>query len=119
MRNRSTGLRRVAAVGAALAVALGTGVGGAAAAEDEAVVTCQYGYVCLQPLLGARPVMVKEGERATFNPALQVTEVTNMTRVAYCVGGGLSYALPPGGTQTWDSSVFTVGPMPVPGACAA
>lgn len=95
------------------------GGGGAAAAEDEAVVICQTGYVCLQPLLGTQPVLVKEGERATFNPALQVTEVTNMTRVTYCVTGGLSYGLPPGGTQTWDSSVNTVGPRPGPGACLA
>lgn len=119
MRNRSSRLRRVVSLGAVLAMALGTGVGGAAAAEDEAVVLCPTGYVCLQPLLGTQPVLVKEGERATFNPALQVTEVTNMTRVTYCVTGGLSYGLPPGGTQTWDSSVNTVGPRPGPGACLA
>ncbi|WP_371577539.1 hypothetical protein [Streptomyces sp. NBC_01314] len=113
MRNRSSRLRRIAAVGAVLAVALGTGWSGAAsagAAEDEAVVSCLHGYVCLQPLFGAQPVLVKEGDRATYSPALRVSAVVNATNTAYCIGGSLSYPLGPGQTQTWDHGVNYVSP---------
>lgn len=122
MRKGSSRTRRIAAVGAVLAVALGTGVGGAAsatAAEDGAAVFCPVGYLCLQPLLGSRPVLVKQGDRASFSPALRVTEVTNGTNVTYCVTGDFSYGLPAGRTQTWDSSVISVAPMPAGGACLA
>ncbi|MDX2824024.1 hypothetical protein Sipo8835_43115 [Streptomyces ipomoeae] len=118
MRNRVSGLRRTVAVGAVLAGALGTGLSGtAAAAQDTAAVACPIGYVCLQPLLGSQPVLVRQGESARFSPALRVTEVTNSTSVRYCVTGDFSYGLPPGGTQTWDSSVIGLAPMPPGGAC--
>ncbi|MEV0217882.1 hypothetical protein [Streptomyces sp. NPDC050704] len=110
MRSRS---RRFAAVVAVLAVALGTGaVGSAAAAEAGAeAVACPKGYVCLLPQFGSgQPVLVKEGDTAKFSPALTVTEVTNATSVAYCVGGNLNYPLGPGRTQTGVSQVNTVEP---------
>jgi hypothetical protein len=112
MRNRSSRSRRFAAAGAVLAVAFGTGMSGAAsaAAGDEAVVSCLRGYVCLQPVLGAQPVLVKEGDRATYSPALRVTAVTNATNTPYCVGGTLSYPLGPGQTQTYDHGVSHVSP---------
>lgn len=114
------GMRRLAVVGVALAGVLGTGAAGTAtAAGEETAVFCPIGYMCLQPLFGSQPVLVRQGDRATFSPALRVTEVTNSTSVTYCVTGGLNYALPAGGTQTWDSTVNSVAPMPVPGACLA
>ncbi|MFE7762667.1 hypothetical protein [Streptomyces sp. NPDC057438] len=113
MRNRSGRSRRAAAVGAVLAVALGTGTSGAAAASgagEEAVVSCLRGYVCLQPLLGSQPVMVREGDRAAYSPALRVTAVVNATNTPYCVGGSLSYPLGPGQTQDYDHAVSRVSP---------
>ncbi|MGW1668843.1 hypothetical protein [Streptomyces sp. NPDC002324] len=115
MRTRSSGSRRAAAVGAVLAVAFGTGMSGATAADasaagEEAVVSCLRGYVCLQPLLGAQPVMVREGDRATYSPALRVTAVVNATDTPYCVGGTLSYPLGPGQTQSYDHGVNQLSP---------
>ncbi|MFD9039279.1 MULTISPECIES: hypothetical protein [Streptomyces] len=113
MRTRASGSRRAAAVGAVLAVAFGTGMSGATAASaagDEAVVPCLRGYVCLQPLLGAQPVMVREGDRATYSPALRVTAVVNATNTPYCVGGTLSYPLGPGQTQSYDHGVNQLSP---------
>ncbi|MGW0709306.1 hypothetical protein ACWD4G_25685 [Streptomyces sp. NPDC002643] len=120
MRKRVSGLRRVVAVGAVLAGAVGTGLSGTAvAAEDSAAVACWSGYLCIQQQLGSQVLMVRQGEQMTFSPAVPATEVTNMTSVTYCVLGGLNYALPSGGTQTWDSTVSAVAPMPPGGACLA
>lgn len=94
-----------------------SGAASATAAEDEAAVLCPVGYVCLQPLLGSQPVLVKEGDRATYSPALQVTEVTNNTNTGYCIGGSLSYPLGPRQTQTWDHGVNFVTPAPGSSFC--
>ncbi|MFC9847356.1 hypothetical protein ACFWFF_37225 [Streptomyces sp. NPDC060223] len=112
MRSSYSGTRRIAAVGAALAFALGTGaLGTAAASEGAAAVECAKGYLCLLPLFGnGDPVLVPEGEKAGFNPALAVTEVTNSTGVTYCVSGNLSYGLGPGQTQSGIYQVTVVEP---------
>ncbi|WP_406354831.1 hypothetical protein [Streptomyces sp. NBC_00658] len=118
MRSRLSGISRLAAVGAALAVALGTtALGTASAAQDAAAVDCAKGYVCLLPLFGnGTPVLVKEGDSAKYDPALTVAEVTNNTAVTYCVGGDLNYPLGAGRTQTGTSGVTSVTPSSG-GAC--
>ncbi|MFD3931365.1 hypothetical protein [Streptomyces sp. NPDC058614] len=120
MRSRLSGTRRIAAVGAVLAVALGTsalGTASASAAEGAAAVDCAKGYVCLLPLFGnGTPVLVKEGDSAKYDPALTVAEVTNNTAVTYCVGGDLNYPLGAGRTQTGTSRVTSVTPSSG-GAC--
>ncbi|WP_180303957.1 hypothetical protein [Streptomyces sp. JV178] len=119
-KGSSPARRRIAVVGAVFAVALGTGVSGAAsatAAGDGAALACPVGYLCLQPQSGSRTVLVRQGERASFSPALRVAEVTNSTRVTYCVTGDFSYPLGAGRTQSRESSVVSVAPMPPGGAC--
>lgn len=116
--SRLSRTRRIAVVGAALAVALGTtALGTASAAEGAAAVVCPKGYVCLLPLFGSgAPVLVKEGDSAKYDPALTVAEVTNSTAVTYCVGGDLNYPLAAGRTQTGTNRVTSVTPS-AGGAC--
>ncbi|MFE9767004.1 hypothetical protein ACFYPC_21195 [Streptomyces sp. NPDC005808] len=112
MRSRLSGIRRLAAVSATVAVSLGTtALGTASAAEDAAAVYCAKGYVCLLPLLGSGvPVLVKEGDSAKYDPALTVAEVTNNTALPYCVSGDLSHGLSPGQTHSGTNQVRLVTP---------
>ncbi|GAQ60893.1 hypothetical protein [Streptomyces scabiei] len=121
--NRSNLSGRAAVIGAVLAVALGTGVGGSAAAtEDAAAVPCPTGFVCLSTDLGGAGVVyrVAEGVSAHFASSPRIREATNNTRVDYCVVGSFtSYLLRPGETRTQDSAVRSVIPRPTDGTCRA
>ncbi|MFF6782047.1 hypothetical protein [Streptomyces sp. NPDC012510] len=132
MRNRTSRSRRVAAVGAVLAVALGTGVSGAASvrasastsasahgAEAALVVPCPFGFVCLAEGASGTGAhyRIAQGTAARFGVSVRVGEATNRTTVDYCVSGSFSYLLPAGETQTRDSLVRSVVPRPTGGTC--
>ncbi|MEE1758947.1 MULTISPECIES: peptidase inhibitor family I36 protein [unclassified Streptomyces] len=120
MRDRLNRLRRVAAVGAVLAGALGTGTGGTAVADQQAavVVPCPQGFVCLSenPNGAGRMYRLAQGTAAHLGSVL-VAEATNNTSIDYCVIGTFSYLLRPGETQTQDSFVRSVMPRPTSGTC--
>ncbi|MER6155011.1 hypothetical protein ABT147_05625 [Streptomyces sp. NPDC001868] len=114
---------RAAVVGAVLAVALGTGTtGSAAAAEDAAAVPCPVGFVCLSTDVGGAGVIYRlaEGTSAHFGSSPRIREATNNTRIDYCVISTFnSYLLRPGETRTQDSAVRSVIPRPTGGTCPA
>ncbi|MFF7839669.1 hypothetical protein ACFZC6_12735 [Streptomyces ossamyceticus] len=123
MRNRSSWIRRAAAVGGVLAVVLGTGMTGAAtataAAGSTAVVPCPRGFVCVSesPNGTGRVYHVAQGTRVVFTFPVAVNEVTNSTAVDYCVTGVSSYVLRPGETRSGPNDVRSLAPLPAGGVC--
>ncbi|MFI7644203.1 helix-turn-helix transcriptional regulator [Nonomuraea sp. NPDC049400] len=89
-----------------------------AAATSQAAAVCPTGYLCLQPSASsARPVLVKEGDSRTFSGGLKVTQVSNQTRVAYCVTSTpYNYALSSRQSATRAHTVLSVRPA---GVCPA
>ncbi|MEU6801596.1 hypothetical protein [Streptomyces neyagawaensis] len=123
MRNRSSRIRRTAAVGGVLAVVLGTGMTGVATATaatgSTAVVPCPRGFVCLSetPNGAGRIYRLAQGSSVFFASPVAVGEVTNSTTVDYCVTGTPSYVLRPGQTRTGPNQVRSLSPRPTGGAC--
>ncbi|WP_079049796.1 hypothetical protein [Streptomyces torulosus] len=125
MRNRSSRIRRTAAVGGVLAVVLGTGMTGVATATataaegSTAVVPCPRGFVCMSeaPNGAGRTYRLAQASSVFFASPVAVSEVTNSTTVDYCVTGTPSYVLRPGQTQTGPNQVRSLSPRPTGGAC--
>jgi hypothetical protein len=55
-------------------------------------------------------VFVADGQSDSFNPALTMSSITNLTSKTYCVSASASFALRSGESLTATESVFNVEP---------
>jgi len=94
---------------AALAATATVATGLIATAASAAPSVCPVGYLCLVPTIGST-ALVPEGTGASFVPSLVVREVTNHTRLTYCVTGTISFALRAGGDLVRPDTVSEVAP---------
>jgi hypothetical protein len=77
----------------------------------RAAIVCPTGDLCLQPA-NSTAVLVRSGQRRSFNPPLQVVLIANHTHLSYCVEVGLiNYIdIPPNRTISGTRTVHGVVP---------